>query len=249
VGIELDLNDMHKMDPPKLPDGTSIIVPPLPPLTPEMREDIHKRVTGDLRRIGVGAGIILLFIPLFILAVVSKFFIDRSRVSLRVADDKRREADYARMSQQVTEAKLQALQAQVEPHFLYNTLASVQALTEVDPARANTLTGHLIMYLRNALPKMRESISTVGQETELVRSYLNILKMRMGDRLTFEIEMPTSLENAPFPPLMLPTLVENAIKHGLEPLREGGTIIVKAEERDGCIRMSVADTGKGFAEA
>jgi hypothetical protein len=249
----------EKMAPPALPDGTSIPVPPLPPLTPEMRDDIHKRVTGDLRRIGVGAGLILLFIPLFILAVVSKFFIDRSRASLRVADDKRREAEFHRMSQQVTEAKLQALQAQVEPHFLYNTLASVQALTEVDPQRANTLTGHLIMYLRNALPKMRESISTVGQEVELVRSYLNILKMRMGDRLNFEIEVPKELENAPFPPLMLPTLVENAIKHGLEPLREGGTIVVKAlgvapsgtgsDSRDGVIRMSVADTGKGFADS
>jgi hypothetical protein len=152
------------------------------------------------------------------------------------------------MAQQVTEAKLQALQAQVEPHFLYNTLASVQALTEVDPARANTLTGHLIMYLRNALPKMRESISTVEQEIELVRAYLNILQMRMGDRLTFEIDVPPELMNAAVPPLMLPTLVENAIKHGLEPQREGGKVTIKAEERDGIIRLSVADTGKGFAE-
>jgi len=256
VGIEIDMSDLAKVEPPKLPGGVEI---PVPPLSPEMREDIHKRVSGDLRRIGVGAGIILIFIPLFILAIVSKFFIDRSRASLRVAETERREAEYHRMAQQVTEAKLQALQAQVEPHFLYNTLASVQALTEVDPARANTLTGHLIMYLRNALPKMRESVSTVAQEVELVRSYLNILKMRMGDRLSFEIDVPAGLENAPFPPLMLPTLVENAIKHGLEPLREGGTIVVKAEGvapsgtgsdiRDGILRLSVADTGKGFGES
>ena len=236
--LDLDI-DVPKVD----------VAPPLPPLPPEVRADIQKKVTGDLARIGIGAGLILIFIPLFIVMVVSKFFIDRSRASLQVADVKRREADYHRMSQQVTEAKLQALQAQVEPHFLYNTLASVQALTEVDPERANTLTGHLIMYLRNALPKMRESISTVEQEIELVRSYLNILQVRMGDRLSFEIDVPPELMNAPFPPLMLPTLVENAIKHGLEPQREGGKVMIRAEERNGVLRMSVEDTGRGFAES
>ena len=255
--IELDMGDEAKAgDAPKVPD---VALPPLPPLPPEIRADIQKKVSGDLARIGIGAGLILLFIPLFIVMVVSKFFIDRSRASLEVAEVKRGEADYHRMSQQVTEAKLQALQAQVEPHFLYNTLASVQALTEVDPERANKLTGHLIMYLRNALPKMRESISTVEQEVELVRSYLNILQMRMGERLTFEIEVPPALMNAPFPPLMLPTLVENAIKHGLEPQREGGKVTIRAEEHDGgggplgdsyrILRMSVADTGRGFAES
>ena len=221
---------------------------PLPPLPPEMRANIREKVTGDLYRIGVGTGLILVFIPLFVLAIVSKFFIDRSRAAQRMAEVKRREADYHRMSRQVTEAKLAALQAQVEPHFLYNTLASVQALTEVDPARANAMTGHLIQYLRNALPKMRESVSTVGQELELVRAYLNILQMRMGERLAFEIAMPPPLADAPFPPLMLPSLVENAIKHGLEPLREGGTVTICAEETDGRIRVTVTDTGRGFGE-
>jgi len=221
---------------------------PLPPLPPEMRANIREKVTGDLYRIGVGTGLILVFIPLFVLAIVSKFFIDRSRAAQRMAEVKRREADYHRMSRQVTEAKLAALQAQVEPHFLYNTLASVQALTEVDPARANAMTGHLIQYLRSALPKMRESVSTVGQEMELVRAYLNILQMRMGERLAFEIAMPPELAEAPFPPLMLPSLVENAIKHGLEPLREGGTVAIAAQESDGRIRVTVTDTGRGFGE-
>jgi hypothetical protein len=153
------------------------------------------------------------------------------------------------MSQQVTEAKLAALQAQVEPHFLYNTLASVQALTEVDPAKASEMTGHLIQYLRNALPKMRESVSTVGQEVELVRAYLSILQMRMGSRLAFSIAVPESLAALPFPPLMLPSLVENAIKHGLEPLREGGTVHISADLANDRLRLVVADTGRGFAEA
>ena len=217
------------------------------PLPPELKREIRKKVTGDLYRIGVGAALILLFIPLFVITIVSKFYIDRSRAALGVAEAKRKEAEYHRMSQQVTEAKLSALQAQVEPHFLYNTLASVQALTEVDPQQANAMTGHLIQYLRNALPKMRESVSTVGQEIELVRAYLNILQMRMGKRLAFEIDVPLELMDAPFPPLMLPSLVENAIKHGLEPQREGGTVTIRASS-NGTLRVSVIDTGRGFAE-
>jgi Histidine kinase len=218
------------------------------PLPPELKQEIRKRVTGDLYRIGVGAGLILLFIPLFVITIVSKFFIDRSRAAQNLAELKRKEAEYHRMSQQVTEAKLSALQAQVEPHFLYNTLASVQALTEVDPQQANAMTGHLIQYLRNALPKMRESVSTVGQEIELVRAYLNILQMRMGKRLAFEIEVPPELMEAPFPPLMLPSLVENSIKHGLEPQREGGKVTIRASEENGTLRVSVLDTGRGFSE-
>jgi hypothetical protein len=226
--------------------------PPTPPtvqLPPELREEIHKSVTGGLYRMGVGAGLILVFIPLLALTIVSKFFIDRSRASQAVAESKKREAEFHRMSQQVTEAKLSALQAQVEPHFLYNTLASVQALTEVDPSQANLMTGHLIQYLRSALPKMRESVSTVGQEMELVRAYLNILQMRMGKRLSFEIEVPQDLVDAPFPPLMLPSLVENAIKHGLEPQREGGSVHITASAEGGSLRLTVTDTGRGFGDS
>ncbi len=147
---------------------------------------------------------------------------------------------------------MQALQAQVEPHFLYNTLANVQALTEADPPAANAMVGHLIQYLRAALPKMRENTSTIGQEIELVTAYLNILKMRMGPRLEFGIDVPAELMSRPFPPMMLPSLVENAVKHGLEPVREGGRIDVIARrigtgatER---IRLEVRDTGKGLSD-
>ncbi len=231
-----------------LDDKPSPPATPLPPLPPEVRDEIRRNVSGDLKKIGMGAGLVLLFVPLFILTIIAKFFIDRSRAAQRLADLKRKEAEYHRMSKQVTEAKLQALQAQVEPHFLYNTLANVQALTEVDPQRAHTMVGHLIQYLRNALPKMRESISSVGQEVELVRAYLNILQMRMGKRLSFEISVPESLLATPFPPLMLPSLVENSIKHGLEPQREGGSVIITAQAQDGRLRLVVSDTGRGFGE-
>ncbi|HET7731641.1 MAG TPA: histidine kinase [Usitatibacter sp.] len=223
--------------------GPAIVLPP------DLRSRIHRDVTHDLYRIGVGSALLLILIPLFVVTAVSKFFIDRSRSALRLAELKRKEAEYHRMSQQVTEAKLSALQAQVEPHFLYNTLASVQALTEVDPRRASDMTGHLIQYLRNALPKMRESVSTVGQEVELVRAYLNILQMRMDKRLSFEIDVPPGLMDAPFPPLMLPSLVENAIKHGLEPQREGGHVRISAAEDGASLRMVVADTGRGFSDS
>ena len=141
----------------------------------------------------------------------------------------------------------------MEPHFLYNTLANVQALNEVDPPAANQMVGHLIQYLRASLPKMRESTSTVGQELELVRAYLNILQMRMGPRLEFGILAPDDVLACAFPPMMLPSLVENAIKHGLEPLREGGRIDVVVDRVLGShgetLRVSVRDTGKGLSDA
>jgi hypothetical protein len=238
--------------PPPAPDAPSALSPPSAPLPPELRDDIRRKVTSDFRRVGIGSALILAFFPLFFILVIVKYYIGRSRRAQEVAAQKTEEAASANVNRQIVEAKLMALQAQVEPHFLYNTLANVQALTEVDPAQANQMTGHLIQYLRASLPKMRENISTVGQEVELVRAYLNILRMRMGDRLAFDVVVPDALLNAPFPPLMLPSLVENAIKHGLEPVREGGRIDVIAEkvgEGDAAmIRMIVRDTGRGFSD-
>ncbi len=222
------------------------VAPPFAPLPPELRQDIRNKVTQGIYRVGIGSAMILLFIPLFILLVVSKIFIDRSRAALRMAELKKKEAEFHNMNRQVTEARLQALQAQVEPHFLYNTLANVQALTESDPASANKMVEHLIQYLRSALPKMRETTSTVGQEMDLVRAYLNILKMRMGTRLEFAIALAPELGHEAFPPLMLPSLVENAIKHGLEPLREGGRIDIASRLENGKLTISVRDNGKGL---
>ncbi|QTN26980.1 histidine kinase [Rhodoferax sp. AJA081-3] len=221
-------------------------------LSPDVKDTIRAKVGGDVWRVAVGSALILVFIPLFLMVIIAKFFISRSRNALALAERKTREAELSDVSRQVTEARLQTLQAQVEPHFLYNTLANVQALNEVDPPAANLMVGHLIQYLRSSLPKMRESTSTVGQELELVRAYLNILQMRMGPRLEFSIEAPDDLLPFAFPPMMLPSLVENAIKHGLEPLREGGRIDIVAERtQEGvgqCLRVSVKDTGKGLSD-
>lgn len=223
--------------------------PPSPAQLPEeLRKDIHNKVASDLVHIGIGASLILLFVPLFMMALVAKFFIDRARSSQDLAEVKKIEAEHHNVNRQITEAKLQALQAQVEPHFLYNTLANVQALTEVDPVAAHAMVGHLIQYLRAALPKMRENVSTVGQEVELVQAYLNILKMRMGERLSFTVAVDAAAKTLAFPPLMLPSLVENAIKHGLEPQREGGQIDIIASVKDGRLSVSVKDTGRGFKQ-
>lgn len=220
------------------------------PLPDGFRGEIRRKVDGDMWRIGVGSALILAFIPLFVILLLSKYFLGRSRRALAVAEEKTQQAEVSDMSRQITEARLQALQAQVEPHFLYNTLANVQALTEVDPPAANLMVGHLIQYLRASLPKMRENTSTVGQELELVRAYLNILQMRMGGRLEFSVAVPDDLLAKSFPPMMLPSLVENAIKHGLEPVREGGRIDVRVERivtpQGDRITIEVKDTGKGL---
>lgn len=150
------------------------------------------------------------------------------------------------LKRQLAEAQLKMMQAQVEPHFLFNTLASVDYLIETDPGRASRMQKNLIQYLRAALPQMREGSTTLGKEIALCRSYLEILKVRMDDRLQFAINVPQGLASAQFPPMMLQSLVENAIKHGLEPKAEGGALTLSADISHGMLRVTVADTGLGL---
>jgi hypothetical protein len=167
----------------------------------------------------------------------------------------RQEAERSALEKQLTEAQLKLLQAQVEPHFLYNTLANAQLLTRSDTARADRMLGHLIDFLRSSLPQPTASsanadadMSTLGQEVERSRAYLEILKIRMGERLKVEIDLPETLRQVPLPPLMLQTLVENAIKHGLEPKPGGGTLWIRAQQAGDLAKISVADDGVGFQE-
>jgi hypothetical protein len=153
------------------------------------------------------------------------------------------------LKRQLAEARVKMMQAQVEPHFLFNTLASVDHLIETDPSRASRMQKNLIQYLRAALPQMREGSSSLGREIQQCRSYLEILKLRMDERLQFSINVPQGLQSAAFPPMMLLTLVENAIKHGLEPKSEGGSISVGAVVSNGALQVSVADSGLGFGVA
>ncbi len=172
-------------------------------------------------------------------------------ITRRVAERRKGEEAHVRATateKELTVAKLSLLHAQVEPHFLYNTLASAQVLTRSDPARADQMLGNLIVYLRHSLPKTEESMSTVGEELERTRAYLEILKIRMGERLKLQIQVSDPLRVVPFPPMMLQTLAENAIKHGLEPVPGGGTIWIFAREADGKLGLTVADDGRGFSE-
>ncbi len=158
-------------------------------------------------------------------------------------------AEAESLKRQVVEARMAAMQAQVEPHFLFNTLASIDHLIETDPPRASKMQKNLIALLRASMPTLREADTNLGRELAVIRPYLEILKVRMEERLHTEILVSDGLLSAEFPPMMLQPLVENAIKHGLEPKAEGGTLTVAAEIVHGDLVVSVADTGLGFGKA
>jgi hypothetical protein len=167
---------------------------------------------------------------------------ERARAELADAECRRQA-----LTAQMVEAKLSALQAQIEPHFLFNTLANVKRLYETAPHQGREMLSSLISYLRAALPSMRQSGSTLGRELELARSFLTILKMRMGERLNFSIEADPALGDAQVPPMVVPTLVENAIKHGLSPLPEGGRIDIAARRDGDALLIDIRDNGAGFS--
>jgi len=163
-------------------------------------------------------------------------------------------AEAESLKRQVVEARMAAMQAQVEPHFLFNTLASIDHLIETDPARASTMQKNLIALLRASMPTMREASSNgapreLAREMAVIRPYLEILKVRMEERLTVRVDVPDGLLSAEFPPMMIQGLVENAVKHGLEPKAEGGEIAIRAEIVHGKLAITVADTGLGFGKA
>jgi len=173
-------------------------------------------------------------------------------VSRRVAEQRRDEqaaAERSATDNALTVARLNLLMAQVEPHFLYNTLANAQVLARTDPARCEQMIGHLIQYLRRSLPREHDALSTLGEELERTRAYLEILRIRMGARLELHIEVADELKQVQLPSMMLQTLVENAIKHGLEPKPGGGNIWILARRFDDHATVTVADDGQGFGGA
>jgi signal transduction histidine kinase len=167
----------------------------------------------------------------------------------RIAEYRKREKDGVKQTiteKELTVAKLKLLHAQVEPHFLYNTLANAQILTRTDPAKAEQMLGNLITYLRHSLPRTEDAPSAIGIEVERVCAYLDIMRIRMGSRLQVQVEMPEHIKTILFPSMMLQTLVENAIKHGLEPQSGGGTIWILVRTHDQYLTVTVADDGRGF---
>jgi signal transduction histidine kinase len=178
---------------------------------------------------------------------ISVFFLLKFREARAAEALHRGEAERLLLAKQAMESELKLMQAQIEPHFLFNTLASVQFLTETDPPQASRLLGHLLSYLRAALPQMRSESTTLGQEVELAEAYLNILRMRMGPRLDFSIDVPAALRTHPFPPVLLISIVENAVTHGLEPLAAGGRVDIAARQEGDRVLVTVEDTGIGLS--
>ena len=156
---------------------------------------------------------------------------------------KQRELDAERRA---SEAQLKLLQGQIEPHFLFNTLANVLSLMEVDTPRARAMLESFVDYLRSSLGSLRHDGHTLGDEIALVTAYLQVVSIRMDDRLRYRIDVPDALRQARLPALTLQPLVENAIVHGLEPQMEGGEVAVAASSRGGQLVVTVQDDGLGL---
>lgn len=156
----------------------------------------------------------------------------------------------SQLERQAADARLSLLQAQIEPHFLFNTLANVQALVEEQSPRAGPVLNSLIAYLRAAMPRLHDEAPTLGAELELVGAYLELMQMRMPDRLSFALTVPPALHARPFPAMALLTLVENAVHHGLDPSEHGGHIEIggAGDAHAKRVRLWVQDSGVGMAE-
>ena len=156
------------------------------------------------------------------------------------------ELERSEYDRKALDVRLRLLQAQVEPHFLFNTLANVRELVDSRSPQASTVLGSLIAYLRAAVPRLHDPSTTLRQEVELVRSYLEVMHMRIPDRLQFTLHVDPAALGCTCPPAALLTLVENAVRHGIDPSERGGEIEVRIDERDGRCHIAVADTGVGL---
>jgi sensor histidine kinase YesM len=173
-------------------------------------------------------------------------YVDRKRARATQARFRAAEIQRVKKAREVLESRLQAMQARVEPQFLFNTLAQVKRLYELDPPLAGRMLDDLIAYLRAAMPRMRDTSSTLAQEIELARAYLAIVKVRLGDRLEYAIDVPDGIGDARMPPMMLLPLIDHAVVHGLAPAQEAGTLIVTTEVAGGRLRIKLTDSGAGF---
>jgi signal transduction histidine kinase len=183
---------------------------------------------------------------LMIAVLATSFFIFYWRAESYRADLQTERRRAAEALQAETSAKLALLQAQIEPHFLFNTLANVQSVIESDPKTAKSILEHLNRYLRVSLARTRQTSSTLADEIGLIGELLAITGLRLGDRLRYSIEVPQELNDAQLPPLLLQPLVENALKHGIEPSVDGGVIQVHARREEQSLCLRVTDTGVGM---
>jgi len=179
-------------------------------------------------------------------AIISYIFISREKLTVSQTLIQEERIKRLHAEKKIVESDLKRLQAQIEPHFLFNTLAAILSLLESEPARGRTMLKNFTMYLRAMLSKTRSDHVTIEQEIEMITAYINIFKERMGDRLHYACHIPDTVRSRLLPPMLLQPLVENAIKHGIEPKIDGGQITITASVTGNRLRLEVADTGLGF---
>jgi hypothetical protein len=195
----------------------------------------------------IGYTLYVFFEWLVIGGAATFIYTDRRRARMALARMRAAELERVRTAKRVVESRLQAMQARVEPQFLFNTLAQVKRLYELDAKLAERMLSDLIAYLRAAMPQMRDTSSTLGQELELARAYLDIVKVRLGDRLTFDIEVPEGAGDARMPPMMLLPLIDHAVVHGLAAKPQAGAMIqIVCAVTDDRLSVTVVDSGAGF---
>ena len=204
----------------------------------DLRQTFYLRFQATLVA-GLSAGLLYAAIAAAIVYLrAQRVAITNKRLSVEI-----NESDVQR---QLTETRLRLLQAQIEPHFLFNTLASAQQLSQKGAPDAAKLIGHLVRFLRMSIPSMREDRGALKRELAQVAAYLSIMQTRMGDRLSFAVHADPDVEDFALPPALVMTLVENAIKHGVEPAAAGGRVDVRAALAGDNVVISVSDTGVGF---
>ncbi len=189
----------------------------------------------------------MLVVSIVISTVLSVIFFWRERAARAEADMARERVRVEAVERRGTLANLRALQAQIEPHFLFNTLANVSSLIDADRDEAKRMLETFIRFLRSSLAATREETTTFGAEAALIAAYLDVLQVRMGQRLRYTIDMPEELRDVRLPPMLLQPVVENAIRHGLEPKVEGGEVRMAARRDGAHVQVDITDTGVGFA--
>ena len=180
------------------------------------------------------------------ICAMALLILNRERVERIKLERTEAKARAETIERQALQAQLRLLQAQIEPHMLFNTLANLQGLIAIDPQQASQMLDHLIQYLRATLSATRAETTTLAQEFEAAEAYLGLMAVRMGPRLAYRCILPAGLRSARLPAMLLQPLVENAIIHGLEPKIEGGTVTVEASARAGLLEICVSDTGLGL---
>lgn len=193
-------------------------------------------------------GIQAMIAGIFTSSALLYFLITKIRLQYRNEMIEQEKIKRLAMEKESISANLRMLQAQIEPHFLFNTLSNILSLIDSKPDKGKSMLLDLTKYLRTSLSRTLPEKTTLSQEISMIKAYLDIQKIRMDERLKYRIDVPDNLWQHSFPPMLLQPLVENAVKHGLEPKVDGGEIVIRATRENGLLKIEVADTGLGFSD-